>query len=87
VGAVLLKENHPIAFVSKPLGPKLRSLSTSEKEYVAILLAIEQWRYYLELGEFVIATDQRSLTYLIEKGFTPHDNKKCSLNCWGWIIR
>jgi hypothetical protein len=41
VGAVLMQDNHSIAFVSKALGPKLRGLSTYEKEYVAILLSIE----------------------------------------------
>jgi hypothetical protein len=37
----MLMQGHLIAFVSKPLGPKLRRLSTYEKEYVAILLAVE----------------------------------------------
>jgi hypothetical protein len=41
VGAVLMQESHPIALVSKALSPKMRGLSTYEKEYVAILLAIE----------------------------------------------
>jgi hypothetical protein len=41
VGAVLMQDNHSVAFVSKALGPKLRGLSTYEKEYVAILLSIE----------------------------------------------
>jgi hypothetical protein len=40
VGAVLMQDHHPIAFVSKSLGPKLRGLSTYE-EYIAILLAID----------------------------------------------
>jgi hypothetical protein len=42
VGAVLMQDNHPIAYVSKSLGPKLRGLSTYEKEYVAILMSVEQ---------------------------------------------
>jgi hypothetical protein len=45
--AVLMQDHHPVAFVSKSLGPKLRGLSIYEKEYVAILLAVDQWRYYL----------------------------------------
>jgi hypothetical protein len=36
VEAVLLQEGHPIAFVSKSLGPKTRGLSTYEKKYLAI---------------------------------------------------
>jgi hypothetical protein len=67
VGTVLMQDSHPIAYVSKSLGPKLRGLSTYEKEYVAILLAVEQWRYYLQLSEFLIATDQRSQSHLNEQ--------------------
>jgi hypothetical protein len=65
VGAVLIQDKHPLAFIIKTLGPKLRGLSTYE-EYVAMLLAVEQWRAYLQLVEFHIYTDQRSLSYLNE---------------------
>jgi hypothetical protein len=52
--------------VSKALGPKMRGPSTYEKEYIAILLAIEQWRSNLHVGEFIISTDQKSLAHLNE---------------------
>lgn len=64
VGAVLLQEGHPLAYVSKPHGPKTQGLSIYEKEYLAILIAIEHWRSYLQLAEFIIYTDQKSLTHL-----------------------
>jgi hypothetical protein len=67
VGIVLMQEQHPIAFVSKALSPKMRGLSTYEKEYVPILLAVKPWRSYLQYSEFVIATDQKSLSYLNEQ--------------------
>jgi hypothetical protein len=67
LGPVLLQDQHPIAFVSKALGPKMRGLSTYKKEYVAVLLAVEQWRYYLRLAEFYICTDQKSLSHLTEQ--------------------
>jgi hypothetical protein len=41
IGAVLMQAGHPLAFVSKALGPKTRGLSTYKKEYLAILLAVE----------------------------------------------
>lgn len=47
VGAVLMQDSHPLAFVSKALGPRSRGLSTYEKEYLAILMAVEQWQSYL----------------------------------------
>jgi predicted alpha/beta hydrolase len=58
VGAVLLQEGHPLAFVSKSLGPRTRGLSTYDKEYLAILIAVDQWRSYLQHNEFSIFTDQ-----------------------------
>lgn len=59
IGAVLMQDGHPLAFVSKALGPRNRSLSVYEKEYLAILMAIEHWRSYLQVKEFVIRTDQK----------------------------
>jgi hypothetical protein len=67
VGAVLLQDGHPLAFLSRALGPKNQGLSAYEKEYMAILIAIEQWRSYLQLGEFLIFTDQRSLVHLSDQ--------------------
>lgn len=64
VGAVLLQDGHPLAYVSKPLGPKTQGLSIHVKEYLAILITVEQWRSYLQLAEFVIYSDQKSLTHL-----------------------
>ena len=42
----------------------LRFINIYEKEYLAILIAVEQWRSYLQLAEFIIYLDQRSLTHL-----------------------
>ena len=67
VGAVLIQEAHPIAFVSKALGPRTRGLSTYEKEYLAVLVAVEQWRSYIQHAAFIIYTDQRSLVHLTDQ--------------------
>lgn len=61
IGAVLLHEGHPLAFISRLLGSHTRGLSTYEKEYMAVLLAVEHWRSYLQHAEFVIRMDHRSL--------------------------
>jgi hypothetical protein len=67
IGDVLLQDNHPLAFVNKALGPRTRGLSTYEKEYLAILMAVDHWRPYLQLAEFIIFTNQKSLTHLEEQ--------------------
>ena len=64
VGAVLIQDGHPLAFLSKALGPRNRGLSTYEKEYMAILMVDDRWRYYLEGSEFIIRTDQSALSHL-----------------------
>lgn len=76
VGAVLMQNGHPLAFISKALGPKSQGLSTYEKEYLAILLAIQQWRPYLQHGEFTIFTDQKSLCQLTEQRLHTHWQQK-----------
>ncbi|CAO2151592.1 unnamed protein product [Urochloa humidicola] len=67
IGVVLMQAGHPLAFFSKALGPKSKGLSTYEKEYMAIFMAVQQWRPYLQHGEFLIHTDQRSLSMLSEQ--------------------
>lgn len=67
VDEVLLQDGHPLAFISKALGPRTLGLSAYEKEYLAILMAVDQWHHYLLQSEFVIHTDQRSLIHLNEQ--------------------
>lgn len=76
IGAVLSQDKHPIAFLSRALGPKTKGLSTYEKEYMAILLAVEHWRPYLQHGEFTILTDHHSLMHLTDQRLhTPWQQK------------
>ena len=57
IGAVLQQNGHPIAFVSRALGPTSQALSTYEKECLTILLAVDYWRSYLQHSEFELRTD------------------------------
>lgn len=76
IGAVLSQDKHPIAYMSKALGPRTRGLSTYEKECLAILLAIEHWRSYLQYAEFTILTDHKSLMNLTDQRLhTPWQQK------------
>jgi len=67
IEAVLMQDQHPVAYLSKALGPRNQALSMYEKECMAILLVIEKWRSYLQHQPFVIRTDHRSLQHLTEQ--------------------
>lgn len=72
IGAVLMRDNHPIVYLSKALGIKAQALSTYEKECLALIMAVNRWKPYLQHREFKILTYQRSLIHLgdqkIQKG-------------------
>ncbi|RVX10301.1 Retrovirus-related Pol polyprotein from transposon 17.6 [Vitis vinifera] len=70
IGAVLMQEGHPIAYISKALSDRFQTLSTYEKEMLAILMAIKKWESYLVDRHFVIKTDHQSLKYLLEQRVT-----------------
>lgn len=84
IGAVLQQEGHPIAFVSKALGPKNQGLSTYEKESLAILLAVEKWKAYLLPAEFIIHTDQRSLVHLQDQKLNTYWQQKAMTKLMGF---
>ncbi|KAL2237867.1 UNVERIFIED_CONTAM: Retrovirus-related Pol polyprotein from transposon 17.6 [Sesamum indicum] len=48
IGAVLMQEQQPITYISKALSPRNRGLSVYEKEFLAILQAINKWKHYLK---------------------------------------
>jgi hypothetical protein len=43
VGAVLTQNSHPLAYISKALSSCNQGLSVYEKEYLAILMVVDQW--------------------------------------------
>nr|GEU70099.1 uncharacterized mitochondrial protein AtMg00860-like [Tanacetum cinerariifolium] len=57
IGAVLLHDGHPLAYLSKALSPKHQALSTYEKEFLAVILALEKWKGYLMDMHFKIKID------------------------------
>ncbi|GKB42961.1 retrotransposable element Tf2 [Tanacetum coccineum] len=70
LGTVLQQNGHPIAYLSKTLPPKHQSLSIYEKEFLAVLMALERWREYLLDRHFIIKTDHFSLKYLLDQRIT-----------------
>ncbi|KAK4390228.1 Transposon Tf2-12 polyprotein [Sesamum angolense] len=67
IGVVLMQEDRPIAYLSKALAAKNLRLSTYEKEFLALLLAVIKWRHYLQGSHFIIKTDKKSLKHILNQ--------------------
>jgi hypothetical protein len=83
IWAVLMQEGRPIAFLSKALGDKHKSLSIYEKEFLALIMAVEKWRPYLQRQEFIILTDHKSLSYLQEQNLHSEMQRKVMTRLMG----
>ena len=70
IGAVLCQNGHPLAYLSKALSVKHQSLSTYEKEFLAVIAALDKWKGYLLDRHFKIKTDHFSLKYLLDQKMT-----------------
>jgi hypothetical protein len=46
-GVVLLQDQHPVAFFSRPVAPRHRSLAAYEHELIGVVLVVLHWRSYL----------------------------------------
>lgn len=79
IGAVLVREGHPVAFLGKPVCSKNQALSTYEKECMGNILAIDKWRSCLQNQEFTIRTDHKSLLHLTEQRITSKIQQKALL--------
>ena len=64
IGVVLMQYGIPLAYVNKSLAHKNIALSVHNEEYMAILLAMEQWRAFLRIQNFAIKTNHKSLVHL-----------------------
>ena len=72
-GAILSQHNpeddkwHPVAFLSKSLSPVERNYEIHNKEMLAIVRALKEWRYFIEGAEHQVEiwTDHKNLEYFM----------------------
>lgn len=65
LGAVLMQERRPIAFLSQALKGRTLDLSTYKKELLALVLSVQKWHPYLLGQHFTIRTDQHESQVLV----------------------
>ena len=63
-GAVLVQDDHPIAFFSHKYAPTEKNYTTTEQELLGIVLACKAWRCYIEGADTTFVSDHNPLTYL-----------------------
>jgi hypothetical protein len=67
LGAVLMQDGHPLAFLSKALKGQALHLSTYEKELLSLVTAVQHWRPYLLGRTFTVRTDHQALCHLLDQ--------------------
>ncbi|MCO5592258.1 hypothetical protein L7F22_046256 [Adiantum nelumboides] len=94
-GAVLMQEGRIIAYESRMFSKPKMTAQIYEKELLAVIHALTQWRHYLLGADFTVSTDHQSLRYLSRKQLSekqirwanssppfPHWQQSAPLNVW-----
>ena len=63
LGAVISQNNRPIAFLSRKLGKPQRNYTTTEKELLAIVECLKQFRGIIFGYEINVFSDRKNMVY------------------------
>ncbi|MCO5608605.1 hypothetical protein L7F22_062818 [Adiantum nelumboides] len=67
LGAVLMQEGRVIAYESRMFSKPEMTTQIYEKELLAVIHALTQWRHYLLGADFTLFTDHQSLRYFLSQ--------------------
>ena len=65
IGAVLQQDGHVAAYESRRLRDAELLLGVYEKELLAVIHALTNWKHYLLGADFMVKTDHQSLRYFL----------------------
>ena len=86
IGAVLMQEKdgilHPLAYVSKTLNQAQRNYSTTKKEALSLVFALEQFRHIILMFPITVWTDHKPLLGALTK-----PTKDDCLSRWALLIQ
>jgi hypothetical protein len=66
IGALLMQNDHPIAYLSRGMNDAQKRYHTTERELLAVVSALKEWRHYLD-RPFTVVTDHNPLTFFATK--------------------
>ncbi|XP_021737704.1 uncharacterized protein LOC110704217 [Chenopodium quinoa] len=78
IGAVLIQEKKPIAYFSEKLSQGKLNYSTYDKEFYAMVRALDHWSHYLRPQPFILHSDHESLRFI-------HGQKKLNARHAKWV--
>ena len=64
IGAVLTQSKRPIAYFSEKLNESRKKYSTYDKEFYAMVRALDHWSHYLRPRQFVLHSDHQALKFI-----------------------
>ena len=76
IGDAIMQEGHPLSFTIHPIKGKNLKTPIYEKEMLAILHDLKQWRTYLIGRHFKVKTEHYSLKYFLEQKLSLEEQLK-----------
>ncbi|MCO5561574.1 hypothetical protein L7F22_015194 [Adiantum nelumboides] len=67
LGAILMREGRVIAYESRLFSKPKMTAQIYEKELLAVIYALTQWRHYLLGADFTVFTDHQSLRFFLSQ--------------------
>jgi hypothetical protein len=67
-----------LSLVIKDLSKTNQKLSTYEKEFLVVMMAVDKWRSYLHRNPFIIRTNHQSLCHLQDQTLSTNLQKKAT---------